>query len=112
MTIMMHQATASVSPLYIGLDNNPITKIDPDGRAAKPIDDHYNNNDSSIRSVKTDDPFDRSYIQNNTNETGYRLAGQLDRTMPDLCNFLQQELVLQDMGLLMLAELQLLHQRQ
>ena len=66
---------------------NPINLIDPDGRAPVPPDDHYVNNDGSIRSVRTDDAFDRFYVQDNTTETGYRLSGQLNRNDAGLVQF-------------------------
>ncbi len=72
---------------YHFVHNNPINLIDPDGRAAMPPDDHYINNDGSIRTVKTDDNFDRFYVQDNTSETGYSLAGQLNKNDAGLVRF-------------------------
>jgi RHS repeat-associated protein len=72
---------------YAAFNNNPINLIDPDGRAAMPPDDHYINNDGSIKSVKTDDTFDRFYVQDNNSATGYNLAGQLDKNDAGLVQF-------------------------
>nr|MBA3986180.1 hypothetical protein [Flavobacteriales bacterium] len=72
---------------YAAMNNNPIYFIDPDGRAAVPPDDHYINNDGSISSVQTDDNFDRFFVQDNLSETGYRLAGQLNKNDAGLVQF-------------------------
>jgi RHS repeat-associated protein len=67
--------------------NNPINLIDPDGMAAMHPDDHYIDNDGSIQTVKTDDNFDRFYVQNNASKTGYSLAGQLNKNDVGLVQF-------------------------
>ena len=72
---------------FSAMNNNPIYFTDPDGRAAVPPDDHYINNDGSIQTVKTDDDFDRFYVQDNTSETGYNLAGQLNKNDAGLVQF-------------------------
>lgn len=72
---------------YSAMNNNPVYFIDPDGRAAVPPDDHYINNDGSIRSVQTNDNFDRFYVPDNLSETGYRLAGRLDKNDAGLVQF-------------------------
>lgn len=73
----------SQSP-YISMDNNPVFLIDPDGKSTTPPNDHYINKDGSIQTVKTDDTFDRFYVQNNTE---YTLVGQLNKNESGLVNF-------------------------
>ncbi len=63
---------------------NPIKLVDPDGRAP---DDHYIKDDGSIQSVKTDDSFDRFFVQDRTNETGYRQVAQLEKNDAGLVLF-------------------------
>jgi RHS repeat-associated protein len=71
-----------VSP-YNYVQNNPILRTDPTGA----LDDHYISNNGSIRTVQTDDSFDRFYVQNYASETGFRLAGQLDKNDAGLVQF-------------------------
>jgi RHS repeat-associated protein len=76
----------SQSP-YSTMNNNPIIFIDPDGRASGSPHDHYINTDGSIQTVKTNDNFDRFYVQNKSSETGYTLIGQLDKNSSGLVQF-------------------------
>jgi RHS repeat-associated protein len=84
----------SVDPLaevtmqpYSAFNNNPVFYTDPTGMIAEPFDDHYINNDGSIRTVKTDDNFDRFFVEDGTQESGYSMAGQLDKNDAGLVQF-------------------------
>lgn len=68
---------------YIYSANNPIILKDPNGLW---IDDHYINNDGTVRSVKTDDSFDRFYVQDK-NTSGYNLVAQLEKNSAGLVKF-------------------------
>ncbi len=63
---------------------NPIRLVDPDGRAP---DDHYIKDDGSIQSVKTDDSFDRFFVQDKMSETGYTQVAQLEKNEAGLVDF-------------------------
>ena len=78
---------AWVSPFNY-TQNNPILRIDIDGA----LDDHYINSDGSIESVKTDDTYDRFFIQNtcanNCGEvSGYTQVAQLEKNDRGLVKF-------------------------
>ena len=79
-------AETTVQP-YSAFNNNPIYYTDPTGMIAEPFDDHYINNDGSIRTVNTDDSFDRFFVEDFTQDSGYRLAGQLEKNDAGLVEF-------------------------
>jgi hypothetical protein len=92
--VKVAQLWLSVDPLaevtmqpYSAFNNNPVFYTDPTGMIAEPFDDHYINNDGSIRTVKTDDNFDRFFVEDGTQESGYSMAGQLDKNDAGLVQF-------------------------
>jgi RHS repeat-associated protein len=64
--------------------NNPMRFFDPDGMLE---DDHYINDDGTIQTVKTDDSFDRFFLQDRMSETGYKQVAQLEKNEAGLVNF-------------------------
>ena len=51
------------------------------------MDGYYINKYASIRTVKTDDSFDRFYVQDGVSDTGYKQVAQLDKNEAGLVQF-------------------------
>ena len=73
----------SFSPYHFS-GNNPMRFLDLNGMN---YDDYYINKDASIRTVKTDDSFDRFYVQDDISDTGYKQVAQLDKNEAGLVQF-------------------------
>jgi len=73
---------------YHAFSNKPILNIDPNGANDSPPDDHCINNDGTIKTVKTDDSFDRFYVESGTYDNKqYKLAAQLEKNNEGLVKF-------------------------
>ena len=79
----MAESYYSQSPYHFS-GNNPIRLLDLNGMN---YDDYYINRDASIRTVKTDDSFDRFYVQDVFSDTGYKQVAQLDKNEAGLVQF-------------------------
>jgi hypothetical protein len=73
---------------YHAFSNRPIINIDPNGANDSPPDDHYINDDGSIKTVQTDDSFDRFYVETGTfDRRSYKLVAQLEKNDDGLVEF-------------------------
>ncbi|HPQ09153.1 MAG TPA: hypothetical protein PK995_07990 [Bacteroidia bacterium] len=71
--------------MYSVLYDNPIINIDVFGD--KPLDDYKIRKDGKIERIKTNDNFDRFYVEDKDSETGFKLLATLEKNEYNLVKF-------------------------